>query len=226
MAENKGKSLFIYELLNNVNAQVFINGLSKDIVAYTTQDFGFSAAAQWSGRNPNAYMNMANAMESGGKELYNRTLGRKYGEMATGMTLDIAGSLLNYQGTEPFGFTLNLYFIAIKADDDVRERIGYLSEGLFPSFPDVAGVKNFRLEAPNKYKRGASISEVSGAVSIRIGKWFETLQIFVINNLDFNISKETIPSGLPLYANGSVSFKASRILSIREVKSMFKLGGQ
>ena len=62
-------NLFIYNLMNNVNAQVLITGLSKEIVAYTTQDFGFTTSAQWSGRNPNSFLNMANTLERLGTEV-------------------------------------------------------------------------------------------------------------------------------------------------------------
>jgi hypothetical protein len=222
MAESN-PNLFIYKLMNNVNSRIIITGLSKEITAYTTQDFGFSASAQWSGRNPNAFMDLANKMEGLTKEVYNRTFGKKFGELATGITLDIAGSKLNYQGTEPFGFTLNLYFIALLPGDDVRKKIGYLAEGLFPEFGDIAGVQGMRLIAPNKYNKGAKLKDISGAIKVRIGKWFHTEKIFVIDNMDFVLSKEIIRSGLPLYAKGSVSFKAARVLSIKEVKSMFGL---
>lgn len=215
-------NLFIYKLMNNVNSQVLINGLSKEIIAYTTQDLSFSLSAQWSGRNPNSYMNLANTMEQLGTELYNRVAGKRFGEITTGMTLDVAGSLLNYQGTENFGFTLPLYFIATKPDDDVRQRVGYLAEGVCPIFGKGGGGLG-RIYSPNNYKKGSNVNDISGAVSIRIGKWFRTPKIFVIDNIDPNFSQVTIPSGLPLYAQVSVKFRSARILSITEVKTMFGL---
>jgi hypothetical protein len=215
-------NLFIYKLLNNVNARVTILGLSKDVVAYTTQDFGFSVSAQWSGREPNAFLNLANTIERSGVEGMNRLFGKKWGEMTTGMTLDVAGSLLNYQGTEPLGFVLNLHFIAIKSKDDVREKLGILNEGVSPTFgKGVGGLQ--RVYAPNAFKKGSSIDSIDGAVSVEIGQWFRTKQIFVITNMDFSISKETLPNGRPLYAKGTVSFKCARIMSADEIKSMFHL---
>lgn len=215
-------NLFIYQLLNNPNAQIKVLGLSKDVVAYTTQDFGFTASAQWSGRNPTNYMDMANKLESTGKEIYNRTLGHKFGELATGMTQDVAGSLLNYQGTDDFGFILSMHFIAVKPEDDVRATLGILNEGLFPTFGEgVGGLQ--RIYAPNAFKKGSSIDSIDGAVSVEIGQWFRTKKIFVISNIDFSVSKETIFGGKPLYAKGSVSFRSARVLSIDDVKSMFRL---
>ena len=219
----KDANLFIYKIMNNVDAQVIITGLSKAITAYTTQDFGFSASAQWSGRNPNSYMDMANTIERLGKEAYNRTFGKKFGELGTGMTLDIVGSQLNYQGTAPFGFTLNLFFIALRPDDDVRKKIGYLAEGIFPIFEEEQSAGIQRITAPNNFIKGNNIKDVPGAIKVRIGNWFQTQKIFIIENMDFSLSKETIRSGLPLYAKGSVSFKSTRILGINEVKQMFYL---
>ena len=217
-----GKNLFIYKLMNNPNAKVFISGLSKDIISYTTQDFQFRSSAQWSGRNPSSYLDMANTLERVGKEAYNRLFGSKLGELTSAMTLDLAGSILNYQGTELFGFSIPMYFVATKSEDDVRKKIGYLAEGQYPTFGGNEGGL-YRIYAPNNYK-AIGLDNIQGAVSIRIGQWFRTKKIFVIDNMDFTISKETIPSGLPLYASGSVSFRSSRVLSIQEVKGMFLIG--
>lgn len=213
-------NLFIYQLLNNVDAKIKILGLSKDIVAYTTQEFGFSGSAHWSGRDPNSYMEKANQAEKIGVETYNRTLGRFFGEATTGMTTDIAGSLLNYQGTDNVGFTLDMYFVAMRAGDDVRTNLGILGEGIFPEFGEgVGGLQ--RVYAPNAFKKGANINTVDGAISVEIGRWFRTPQIFVMTSMNFNLSKETIPSGSPLFAHGNVQFQCARVMSATEVKKMF-----
>jgi hypothetical protein len=212
------ENLFIYKLMNNPNARIGIYGLSKDIIAYTTQDLQFKFESQWSGRNPVEGINYLNNMERIGTEGYNRTLGNSFGKRSTGITLDIAGSALNYQGTSLFGFSINVYFIATKASDDVKTKIGYLAEGLFPIFNE----SYTRIQPPNYYKFG-DVNNIEGALYIKIGNWFLTRQVFIIDSLDFTISKEVIPSGLPLYASGTIAFKSVRVLSISEVKEMFKI---
>jgi hypothetical protein len=212
------KNLFIYKLMNNPNARIEIYGLSKDIIAYTTQDFQFRFGTQWSGRNPVDSINSLNKVERVGTEVYNRTLGGSFGKISTGITLDIAGSALNYQGTDLFGFSINVYFIAIKASDDVKTKIAYLAEGVFPIFNESYS----RIHPPNYYKFG-DVNNIEGALSIKIGNWFLTRKIFIIDSLDFTVSKEVIQSGLPLYASGTILFKSVRVLSINEVKEMFRV---
>ena len=213
------KNLFIYKLMNNPNAKILVSGLSKDIVAYTTQDFQFRTQASWSGRSSSSFLNKINALERIGKEAYNRFFGSGASELVSGMILDIVGSMLDYQGTELFGFSLPMYFVATQSTDDVRTKIGYLAEGQFPTFGKGEGGFK-RVYAPNNY-RITEKANIEGAVSIRIGRWFRTNRIFIIDSMDFSVSKETIPSGLPLYASGSVAFKSTKILSIDQVKGMF-----
>lgn len=131
----------------------------------------------------------------------------------------VAGSALEWNGSDHFRISLPLIFIALGPDVDVRVNLRKL---LSATFPVIEGDNEFinLVEAPLGYSRGRRNPE-SGGMSLRIGKWFFLSSIMVCSNVTYRISKEIIGSGLPLYAEARVDLISSKIMSAREMRNAF-----
>lgn len=88
------------------------------------------------------------------------------------------------------------------------------------------------LTAPNGYKsllgtvelgrfgRTIEQSGVEGTCTVTIGKWFRALNQILLS-ADFDISRATLPSGVPLYAEGKITFEPYRMITDEEFDSYF-----
>jgi hypothetical protein len=124
---------------------------------------------------------------------------------------------LSYRGTEKPTFSLELLFVAINAKDDPRKSVRLLLEGCFPTVGKTAG----ELLAPWGYQLGENNERSSkGKMVVSIGTWF-TAPNQVLTNVSFNFSKETIKSGVPLYAQGSIQFGPDQQLYAHQISSYF-----
>ena len=117
-------------------------------------------------------------------------------------------------GAEKPTFSLQLMFVATKADDDIREEVFKVLEGVYPE-EGTGGI----ISAPWGY--GFGTGGKSGKFTISIGKWFSAPNQ-ILNDASFELSKETTKKGWPLYATGTINFFPYRLIYAKELKKYFK----
>lgn len=137
-------------------------------------------------------------------------------------------TILSYGGGEPPSFSLELLFIAIRDDEDVRVPALKLLEGTYPimGLQDKSGnmskgwigtvTENVIMSAPWGY----DYKSKGGRMGVKIGNWFQATEQ-VLRDVSFNFSKEVIEGGLPLYAEGSITFSPARMIEANELKKYF-----
>jgi hypothetical protein len=114
---------------------------------------------------------------------------------------------------------------------------GDMASGIISTVSSALGLgaidlnKNL-LTAPNGYKsllgtveqgvfsRNVEQSGVEGTCTVTIGKWFRALNQILLS-ADFDISRATLPSGVPLYAEGKITFEPYRMITDEEFDSYF-----
>lgn len=208
---------------NNPNASVIIigsiyKGKSIPITGVISQDFVFNTSANWGGLNQdhNAKNYMSKLIEGwkGAMNRWNQT------HFEQGILQWAGETVMKWEGTSPIAFNIPLIFVATRPDEDVLKNMILLQKGIFPTFESPSNPLISSMTAPNGYSVG-DINNIQGRYQIKIGKWFSTPKLFIIDGVDFIISKEVTSFGRPLYVTGSVSFKSSRIMSFDEVQQMF-----
>lgn len=114
---------------------------------------------------------------------------------------------------------------------------GDMASGIISTVSSALGLgaidlnKNL-LTAPNGYKsllgtveqgvfsRNVEQSGVEGTCTVTIGKWFRALNQILLS-ADFDISRATLPNGVPLYAEGKITFEPYRMITDEEFDSYF-----
>ena len=73
--------------------------------------------------------------------------------------------------------------------------------------------------SPNNYAPG-DIDNPQGTFSLKIGRWFNAVgRPFIIKDVQFEMSKEVIRTGVPLYVRATISFETYRVFPIEDVQS-------
>lgn len=208
--------LSIEELLANKNSIIKLTlPTNKVVTAFMVSDtFDISASANYEAMfQRNAIQDLV-ASKS-------RAIGEamKYGEKLLGVRAEtIEQTRLTWSGTERPTFSLELLFVTIKADDDPREKVTMLLEGCFPSEGKTPGM----LSAPWSF--GLLKGTEGGKMTVKIGNWFQAPNQ-VLTNASFQLSRETVETGVPLYAQGNIQFKPFEQLLAKQVKSYFLPSG-
>lgn len=127
-------------------------------------------------------------------------------------------SVYTWAGSDRPKFTIGLLFIAMENGDDVRASYRNLLNAVVPSFVVEGGKATF-INPPLSYLPQGGRS-ARGMVSVAIGKWFKG-DFLLITHVDGTMSKETLPSGLPLYCQVSATFETYRIVSAQEMQQWF-----
>jgi hypothetical protein len=143
-------------------------------------------------------------------------------QTATNQVFSKATSTKLWTGTDAPTMSTTLLFIAVNNSDNVLAKANTLAKFVLPTGDNV-------LDPPNLYRGGSLTGTelgVQGALSVRIGKWFKATNMFLIDG-DFSptISKEVLPSGLPLYVSIELKLTAYRMVTADEWVSFFLGGG-
>lgn len=213
------------DLLNNENAQILISSEFWTVKAYITSEIRFNARTNW-GLTSSKGENLVNSLYSQGTSVANMVAGGvgMGGSIQSRQFKTGASTMTNWTGTEPFNIPIDLVFLATNPEDDVRDPVRYLTDGVFPNFGKTLFTGKEKpswittMTAPLGYQRG-NYENPKGVVQLQIGRWFKTTPIFVIMDTDFTFSKETKKDGLPLYCTGNIRFQAYRDVSVKEVRS-------
>ncbi|MFA5071268.1 MAG: hypothetical protein WC511_02745 [Candidatus Pacearchaeota archaeon] len=222
-------NLFLNELKNNPNSKILIGlpgfamtgslGSARGVLeAEIVENTNFSAHAGYTDPGSAVFGPAAGAAEAGSKA-WNIAVGlgaRNYGSnpnFAQRQIRTVHSTISTWENHKKLSFTLRLAFYATKRDVDVTGPVKILMRCCHP-IKDSTGLT---MIAPNYYD-----TKPETLISLSIGRWFETPPLFLIENVDFSISKEIISGGLPLYAEGSVTFLAYKALFADEIVTFFK----
>ena len=124
-------------------------------------------------------------------------------------------TVLSYGGTDRPTFTVELLFVALKANDDPRKKAKLLLEGIFPQEG-----KEMLLRPPWNYGLTSKEHMGSQKLSVQIGSWFRAPNQ-VLTSASFQFSRETTRTGVPLFVTGNVQFKPYMQLYDYQIKSYF-----
>lgn len=216
MADNIAK-LDLDALKDNPNAHVLVTGPNVRVRGLITAPLSISAASRYT-----------NVLESQAQESLSDKISGGLGAAGAALSVMGAGNLAGsipsftlrtaeqsadtYQTSERPSFTVELIFVALRSNDDVRIPVSKLYKATMPTF-SKQGAANF-LQAPLGYQsKGMS---AQGTCAVRVGTWFQaTWQL--IKNVSFTFSREVTVNGYPLYASGSITFEPYRMISVDEL---------
>jgi hypothetical protein len=123
-------------------------------------------------------------------------------------------------------FSVNMLFVSIREEEDVREDIKSLLQFVYPTIPEKNGLG---LEAPNGYRvtRGQGKHGLSavGTASIYVGEWFYA-PLQIITGVNYTFSTRILPNNSPLYARATINFKPFRMIARDEYFGYFKGANQ
>lgn len=217
---------FLDILRENENAKILIGfpkvgsaGVRETITAYIAGNLTIGGTAAYSEPGTEVYGDLAQSFNRGLNQVGALTAGMEsFGvpSMINRQFKTIQSTIATWTHSEKFIFTLNFRFYAFAKEDDVRVPVRRFLECVYPVFEtEVPGL----VRAPNEYD-----FTMKSCLSVRIGKWFRTPPLFIVKNTRWDMSKETITGGNPLFAEGTVTFEAYRMLSAEEV-SGFLISG-
>lgn len=146
------------------------------------------------------------------------SLESKIKDMASGSNFSVGNvtqTLEFWSSSEKPQFSINILFVALKETDDVRKLVAPLYDTVYPQFGKLGFART--TSAPLGYRPFAGGSNALGTIDVQIGTWFTATQQ-IMKRVDFTFSKETIASGNPLYAYGTISFQPYRMISAEELR--------
>lgn len=208
--------LSVEDLLNNPNSRVTL-GLptGKSITAWMVQDtFDISASASYEPFFQKRIAEHITDRLGGG---VSRSL-EAFEAITQTRIKSLSETILSYSGTDRPTFSLELVFVSLKSTDDPRAKATMLLEGCMPSKGPVEGF----LYAPWNYGSlaGELAKDESGKMVIEIGTWFRAPNQILLS-ASFQISRETIQTGVPLYVIGAIQFKPHMQLYASQMRSYF-----
>ena len=209
-------NLDITRAIDDPNIQVMILINRTEVVrAFVTADHTFSTTVNWSAPVDQVAQLGADALISKLPPAIKSAINAV--KQTTPVTSYIT-TIKAYVSTTGPTFTLPLFFVALKEDDDIRQNVLKITDLVYPR-----SVGNTLLTPPGGYLGpvGATRDEPPGLISIRIGRWFDAIRLFLISDASVTFSKEVIPSGNPLYAKMSVTFTPWKSLSANEWRNCF-----
>lgn len=221
--------LFLDKLLTNPNAQILIGLPAKalgtsdrgTLRAFIVENTSLASSAGYNDPGMAGVVTPAGAEAAKlASQIYNVSSGvanRNFGtSYPQGQIRTVHSTISTWEDHKKLSFTLRLCFYAYKSGMDVVKDVKTLHKCTHPS----QGARGVVMIAPNDYD-----GSEKGCVSLQIGQWFITPPLFLIHDVNFSISKECVKGGLPLYAEGTVTFTAYKVLFADEFDSLFKTPG-
>lgn len=121
---------------------------------------------------------------------------------------------LSWVGCDTPEFQVTLLFVVVRATDDPRKQVKILLDAVYP-----IKTSGMILSPPVGY----GLAKEQGKAAVSIGKWFRATGQ-VVTNASFEFSREVVKcenSFVPLYAQGTVSFKPWRMIDASEIRGYF-----
>lgn len=216
-------SFFFQKLPKESQVIIYIPYQRRAIKTWLTESFNFSTSATWNDPQVNSSAKQINDVVHDFYAANNIWLADKPKRVQHDFVA-LLQSVSSYQNSGKIGFSLNLTFLATRSTDNVIDEVNALQSCTLPAKfenkPQNSDKDKFplgRVIAPMNY----TMTEDT-CISVNIGKWFRTPQVFLISRVDARFSKEVIKkTGLPLYATANVSFEAYRMMDAGDVRGWF-----
>jgi len=125
-------------------------------------------------------------------------------------------TILYYNNSKSLDISLNCLLIASREDEDLNLNLKPLFDLTNPDF-DASASFDITMKAPLNYSPDPK--DPGGKIAIKIGRFFASTRVYVLESCTPTISKAKLPNGKPMYMSLQVSLKPFRILSNTEVKS-------
>lgn len=206
---------FFADILRKNEAAKVIIGLPVDggksresVTGFIREDFVVEGQAVYSEPGMEAASSLYSELNAAMGQV-----GALSGSMGVGVTnrqiKTIQSTISTWTNTEKFTFSLRLLFFATDKTVDVRK---YVTKFLSCTNPIFDEEYPGMVIAPNRY----DFTDKT-CVAVKIGKWFKTPPLFLVNSTRWQFSQATIPGGNPLFVEGSLQFRAYRMLSAAEI---------
>ena len=221
-------SFFFQQLPKDSQVIIYIPYQRRVIKSWLTEDgFNFNTSATWNDPQINSSAKQINDVIHDFYAANNIWLANSTKRVQHDFVA-LLQSVSSYQNSGKLGFSLNLTFLATRTTDNVIDEVNALQcctlPAKFENKPQNSDKDKFplgRVIAPMNY----TMTEDT-CISVNIGRWFRTPQVWLISSVNAKFSKETIKgTGLPLYATASVTFEAYRMMDAEDVKGWFALTG-
>jgi len=239
LAENENaKVLLIFPSLD-ANGKATENEKGKVITGYLNQEFGFGVGASWGGMGglttaSQRLSQMYNAATTGINTAKNWLYGQLNDKFGTGLQgesyeqklfISLLQTVSTYEGTGKPDIHVPLFFLAIKEEDDVRKNVTTLLSGVMPIKDNMMMLSpplGYKIDIqPKDFKAVSQDTEgVLGTLSLKIGRWLY-IRGLVIKSVEPMFSKETTPSGWPLYARVNVTLEPTILWTVKDIEKMF-----
>lgn len=122
-------------------------------------------------------------------------------------------------------YTVQLLFLAIEQNDDVRKEVFNIQQATYPIISQDSKTIIPPLRYTGTPNKADQNTPSGGRLNIHLGQWFLATNQ-VIREVNFTFSKELVSPGdvgipTPLYAIGTVTFSPSQMISADDLKGYF-----
>lgn len=214
--------LNIDQLKTNPNAQVVISFGGVPLSCLLIDDMTIDGQAEYNNPLFSAQQQQLNETANKIKTGYGAATSAFTGKpqfLPSVTTTTLEQSVNAWTGTSKPIFNLRLVFVAFREEDDIKIPISRLYETVYPGSTTGPTKGNF-LKAPLGYQ-AAGLS-ARGTVAVQVGTWFFATQQNM-RSVSFTFSKQTLQSGKPLFAQGSISFEPFRAITIYDMKRYLRV---
>lgn len=206
----------------NENLKVIIAGAKLGrISGFLAGDISFQGSNNFNDPFTSQAQQSLNALVGKGQGVYSMVTGSEF----TAFTAQLLQqSAYAWTGSDRFGFTLPLLFVAKRQSDNTTNQVLSLFKAVYPNATKITS-KGSIIQPPLDYLPVANDGQSSrGTMVVTIGTWFQATML-IGKSVQARFSKEPTQNGTPLYAEVHMSFETYRIISYDELTSFFKQTG-
>lgn len=212
-------SSYLDNIISNPNAQILISTPVGSVQGFVMGPISIGVSADYNNPLESAAQQQLSEATQNAQSAF-KTFANQLGfngESVPAFSFKtVANSLKQWTNTSPPVFNVPMAFIASKTTDDVRKPTSTLYRTVMPQFQG-SGLTTTIL-APLGYQGVLNKGQLSAinTLTVQIGKWFRA-PLQVMTSVNFEFATQTLPSGIPLYSAGSVSFTPFRAISAGEL---------
>lgn len=194
--------------------RIYVNGTSKVSGFLIDSEVGPTSAPQWS--NPQSLAEtLLGSTGTKAQELI-KTPGKLTGKS----TVLVQDTLQAYNGNSNTSLNLNFVIIDFEGNRNIPAELAPLNNAANPQQVPANAVGT--IIPPLGYEFNTATAQAKGCISIRIGNWFQTPSVFIVDNYSPQYSVVTNDAGRPLYCQVTLSVQTYRNFSASEVQSWYK----
>lgn len=202
----------------------FVTGINSQIKGYLNSSVRLGGSNNYNAPFEND-LDYANQLATKAQQVSKNLIGQK-ANVPDFIIKSAQQTVLSWVGSDRFSFSISLLFISYKRNDNnVLTPLRALLSAVNPFSTGSASLSNLTnlnitTIAPRRYTSFTVKGEPVGigTSSVNIGKWFKANKL-IVKSMDFDVSKETLDDGNPLYGTATVNFESFKMLSELEVLS-------